>query len=129
MAGKQRKKRKSKRSGVPRKGTYKTATLPKGYEPISGFAPSWDFQQEPLLEGVVVSFGEVASKFKKGEMQRNCIIETKDGEQLTVWESATLTSLFDDFAEGESVAIAFTGYGPITKAGRKPAKLFSIGYK
>lgn len=128
MAGKQ-KKRKSKRSNVPKKGTYKTAVLPSGYKSISGFAPSWDFQKEPLLEGKIVSFGEVASKFKKGEMQRNVIIETKDGEQLTVWESATLTALFDEFAEGEGVAIAFTGYGPITKAGRKPAKLFSLGYK
>lgn len=128
MAAKPRKKRAKKRGSVPRKGSYKTATLPKGYEAISGFAPSWDFQKDPLLEGVVVSFSEAPSKFKKGEVQRNCIIETKEGEQLTIWESATLKSLFEEFEEGESVAIAFMGYGPIVK-GKSPAKLFSIGYK
>ena len=117
-----------KATRAPRKGSYKTASLPKGYEAITGFAPTWDFQAEPLLEGVVVSFGEVASQFDKGEMQRNCVIEQKDGSQVTVWESATLLALFENFAEDESVAIAFMGYGK-PKKNQSPTKLFALGYK
>lgn len=125
------KKKTTKRAGTRK--AVKTAQLPKGYEPITAFAPSWQYEEEPLLEGTIKSFGEHTVIRGKGrnareETQRTCIVERKDGTVVTVWESATLRGLFDECEEGEQIAIAFQGLG-VAKPGQNPPKLFAVGYK
>ena len=123
---------KKKAAKKTRGKAQKTAQLPSGFDAIAGFAPSWQYGEEPLIVGKIVGFGEVEQTRKKGKKLetvevRICTIEKKDGGgMVTVWESATLKPLFDDFAEGETVAIAYQGLG-VAKAGQNAPKLFAIG--
>lgn len=106
--------------------------LPKGFKAISGLGSTWDFEKEPCIEGKIVTFGEVQSRYKdpetkKFKMQKNCTIELKDKSTRTVWESAALRSLFDQ-KEGAQVAIVFLGRKKLE--GRKePMKNFLVGVK
>lgn len=104
------------------------AQLPEGYTAIGGMAKTWDYQAEPLLEGTIVSFSEAEVKRgKKTETVPLCIVERQDGSRVTVWKSATLSPLFEEFEEGTQIAIAYQGLGT-AKKGQNPPKLFALGY-
>src|SRR5256885_2277436 len=108
---------------MARKASKKFATLPTGYKPIErgGFAASWDFRKQPLIEGVFNGFRTIEQG--KGRQKREVKVTEIDGR--TVWESAALRPLFD-LKKGTRVAIAFTGFKKIP--GRtQPMKLFEIG--
>lgn len=111
----------------------KSAGVPKGMKPISGgYAKSWDVDAMPEIHGTA---GEIKTvkltqkrKGKVEEVERRCVeVKNKaDGERYTVWESATLTNLFDALAEageGTVIWIRYTGLG-VAKKGQNPPKLF-----
>lgn len=121
--------------GVPKSGKRKSIVieLPKGFRAISGggdFAPTWDYMREKSITGVVQSFGEVPSRFKKGEVQRNLVIKTADGER-TIWESAGTRPFFDKankVKKGTAIVCTFTGLLKI-KGRKEPMKQFLCGIK
>lgn len=105
--------------------------IPEGFEQIGGsYAPTW----APEIGDSIV--GEVTGNVKEVEMKqgrkvttRNVVeFTTKDGERLSVWESATLSAMFDQIRQhgpGETYWIRFDGLGK-KKAGQNPPKLFTV---
>jgi hypothetical protein len=105
-----------------------SANVPKGMRTLSSdYAPSWDPEKVPTLEG---AFGEVRTVPLKQDgkrVERRCSEMTlKDGKRVTVWESAGLKRLFDEASAGATVYIHFDGYGE-AKPGQNAPKLFTVG--
>jgi hypothetical protein len=115
------------------KATAKSATkkveLPKGFKAITGsgdFAPNWDFEKQPLIEGVLKAVRAVTqNKGKKDEREVNVYTITTKGGDLTVWESTALRAL-QDVKKGKRVAIAFQGFRKL-KGRPQPMKDFTVG--
>lgn len=108
--------------------------LPKGFKAVSsGFAPSWGYEEQPLLVGTILAFAESPGKYKdaktkKFNMQKNAVIEQADGRgSVTVWESAGTRALFD-LKKGALVAITFNGFKKI-KNRKEPMKDFTVATK
>lgn len=109
-------------------------TLPKGFKAVStGFAPSWRYEENPLLVGKILAFNEVESSYKdpttkKFKMQKNCVVEQDNGAgPVTVWESAGTRSLFE-LKKNTLVAITFNGLKNI-KGRKEPMKDFTVATK
>lgn len=105
-----------------------SGNVPKGMKALSGsFAPSWDPEKVPTLEG---SFGAIKTvPLKQGSktVDRRCVEFTaNDGERYTVWESAGLKTMFEEVEPGTGVYIHFDGYGE-AKKGQNAPKLFTVG--
>ncbi len=115
----------------------KQMQLPKGFKPISGFGGSWDFKKERQIIGKIVSINTVKSKkyfdtvigkngkkTKVPKEQRVCELQTDNGMR-SVWESASLSALFD-LKKGAKVCVIYLGTKKIP--GRdKPMKDFLVG--
>jgi hypothetical protein len=105
--------------------------LPSGYEAIAvgEFGQPWDFEQHPLLEGVVS--GDVrtveAGTGKNKRESRVVTIKSDDGALFDVWESAALRGFFEQIEDGVPVAIAFQGYRDIGRP--QPMKVFQAGIR
>jgi len=109
----------------------KTAQLPEGFQPIGSYAPSWNYAEEPLLQGVILEFSETIQTRQEGKKTKKVKVKTatiqrKNGSIVKVWESTTMRPLWENFEEGDAVAIAYQGLGQ-KKKGMNPAKLFAIG--
>lgn len=117
----------AKKAGRP----AKSVELPKGFRPITGggdFAQSWDYMKQKEITGKVISFGEVPSKYKKGETQKNMVVETSDGPR-TIWESAGTRPFFDPdnkVKKGTKIHCTFAGLLKI-KGRKEPMKQFLCG--
>lgn len=106
------------------------AGLPAGYKPITGggdFAPAWDYEAKPVLEGTLISSKSVhipaRGKIKASD-KKVYTIEQKDGKQVVVWESAGLRAL-SEVKKGARVAVAHLGIRKIS-GGRK-FREFAVG--
>lgn len=112
-----------------KKGTkgVKVGALPKGFKPITGGkGSSWAYRDEPTLSGTLLKFGEVPSKYKKGETQRFAEIKRDgDGATITVWESAGTRPLFE-LKKGKRIAVAYLGEKKI-KGRKQPMHDFAVG--
>lgn len=97
---------------------------PKGFVAIGTLAKSWEFRKHPILTGTIQSFGEVMSKFKRGEKQRNAIIQSDELGSVTVWESAGTRPLFS-LAEGTRVCVLYEGEQKI-KGRKLPMHAFQV---
>lgn len=122
---------KAAKSGAKRGRPPITVELPKGFRAITGggdFAPSWDYVKQREITGAVVKFGEVPSRFKKGETQKNLTVKTASGE-YTIWESAGTRPFFDPankVKKGTKIHCTFTGLLKI-KGRKEPMKQFLCG--
>ena len=76
------------------------------------FAPSIDWEKTSMIEGVILQRKIVET----GIGERNCIIVETNGEKVTIWESAGLSSLFQ-LPPGTRVRITNEGLklNPATK--------------
>jgi len=113
----------------------KTATavkkreLPKGYKAIGGFADSWDFEKNPVIEGIWGEVRDVTRTVKRGKKMvketTQVVAFTDDAIGIiNVWKSASLVALFDAAQEGDRVWIQFLGMGK-KKPGQNAPRLFS----
>ena len=93
--------------------------LPDGFTAIiaGDFGEVWEFEEEPLIEGIVV--GDVREvETGKGRNQRTSRVvnvKLESGRTLAVWCSAALEGFFDKLYDGAYVAIAFQGYRDVGK--------------
>jgi len=108
--------------------------LPKGFKAVhSGFAPSWQYESQPLLVGKILAFSETQSTYKdpatkKFKMQKNAVIEQLDGKgTVTVWESAGTRALFE-LKKNSLIAITFNGFRKV-KNRKEPMKDFTVATK
>lgn len=113
----------AKTPAKPAKQSNKWASvqLPDGYTAIvnGDYGQEWDFEEMPLLVGVVVGdIREVeAGKGRDKRMQRVIALKNEaDGITYTVWDSASLRGWFDVIEDGSEVAVAFQGYRDVGKA-------------
>jgi len=108
------------------------AKLPEGYEPIQGgsFGDTWDFTKRRNLEGVVKRLDSTTmDQGKKNEREQRVLeLETKEGERISVWESATLRDLFDAVTIGSQIALAYAGEKAV-KGRRQPMHNILAGIK
>lgn len=94
--------------------------LPEGYTAITNgdFGEPWDFENEPVLEGVIV--GEIreveTGKGRDKRMSKVATMQLEDGRAVTVWESAALRGWFERIYDGAQVSVAFQGYRDVGKA-------------
>lgn len=104
----------------------KPATLPKGFTAIGGFGVSFPDEHSKkgdAIQGQVTGYRE-GIKTQHG-ITANMTIESKDGTNYTVWESAGLAVLFEEDYTDVEVWIRFDGLG--RKKGKKnPPKLFTL---
>ncbi len=116
-----------------RKTAAKPAALPKGFTAIGGFGKTFPDLNDPkkstdtkpgeAITGVVTGYRENI-KTQHGTTS-NMSIETKDGENFTVWESAGLAILFEEDYTDVEIWLRFDGLG--RKKGKKnPPKLFTL---
>lgn len=102
--------------------------LPDGYTAIASgdFGEEWDYENVPLLEGVVE--GEAreveVGKGRDKKMTRVINVATSSGT-YAVWESAALRQFFDKVYDGAEVAVAFQGYKDTGRP--QPMKVFVAG--
>ena len=112
-----------------KKTKAKVTTLPKGFEPISGFGISWpndDIKKGAMLVGAIIEYDEVdVKRGGKTETVQNLKLETKEGEVFTLWKSAGLRPLFE-YEEGTKVAVIFDGMGK-AKRGQNAPRLYRLG--
>jgi hypothetical protein len=106
------------------KAKVKTISLPAGYKALERH-PSWDFEKNPVIEGVR---GKTFTKTGKYGKQRYCTIDDATLSLVTVWESGMLSDFFDQTSENDSVRIEYLGLGQ-AKKDQKPPRLFSVGVK
>ena len=108
----------------------KPATLPKGFQPIGGFATSWPNEETKIgdaIQGIVSGYDEIPVKRgKKTENVELLRLEGNDGRDYTVWRSSGLAALFDEDYTDVEVYIQYNGLGK-KKPGQNPPKLFTIG--
>jgi hypothetical protein len=104
--------------------------LPAGFKAITAggdYAPSWEFERTPVIEGVLKSV-RVWRKPKKGKEPardvRIATVATKNGD-LSVWESAGLRALFT-VKKGKRVALVYKGKRRI-KGRTQPMRDFQVG--
>jgi len=111
------------------------AVLPKGFTSIGGFGQSWpqeETKKGEAVQGTVIEYDSIKVVRKRGgknvtETVHNLKLETKDGTVITLWESATLKSLFaEDYTDVE-IWVRYDGLGK-KKRGQNPAKLFTLAY-
>lgn len=102
----------------------KAASLPEGYKALERH-PNWDFEKNPVINGVR---GKGFSKTGKFGKQRYCTVNDDTLGTVTVWESGMLSDFFDQTNEGDSVRIEFRGFGP-AKKGQKAPRLFNVAVK
>jgi hypothetical protein len=117
----------AKAKAVARKAGPKNE-LPKGFKAITSgdFAPSWDFEKQPVIEGVLKEKRTITQNKGKKDEREVAIwtIATKSGD-VAVWESYSLKALHD-VKKGKRVAVVFNGYRPI-KGRKQPMKDFTVG--
>ena len=111
--------------------------LPKGFTPVSGSSNSWPGEKPVkghFIQGTILEYEtvKVNRDGKKTDVEL-CRIEVSKAKnkklvcsEVTVWESAGLTGLFDEDCTECEVYIEFTGLGK-KKAGQNQAKLYDIG--
>lgn len=118
-----------------RKKSPVQAALPKGFTSIGGFGKSWpdeDTKKGAAVQGLVIEYDSIKVTRKRGgrnvtETVNNLKLETTDGTVITLWESATLKSLFaEDYTDIE-IWVRYDGLGK-KKHGQNPAKLFTLAY-
>jgi hypothetical protein len=108
--------------------------LPAGFKAIARRGGSWpqqDAKPGEVLEGKLVKFDEVQSKYKnkktkKFEMQKTAIVETKSGN-VTIYENAALSGVFD-VKPGRQIYIQYLGSRKV-KGYSKPFRDFIVGWK
>lgn len=124
MATKAKATRKPSASSIAKSSS---ANVPKGMKALSGsFAPTWDPEKVPELNGTFGTIKEVPLKQGNKTVERRCTeFTTKDGDRYTVWESAGLKVMFDEVEPGTGVYIRFDGYGQ-AKKGQNAPKLFTV---
>jgi hypothetical protein len=105
-----------------------SGNVPKGMKALSGsFAPSWDCEKVPTLEGTFGPIKSVPIKQGSKTVERRCVeFTTNSGDRYTVWESAGLKTMFEEVESGTGVYIHFDGYGE-AKKGQNAPKLFTVG--
>lgn len=123
----------AKSKAVSRKSKSKASskisrTLPDGYKALNSRAPAWKHEEEPVLIGERVRVHTITldKGTKKEREQRIMTVDSADLGQVAVFESAALTSLFDESEDGQGVFIEFTGMGT-AKKGQNAPKLFNTG--
>lgn len=102
--------------------------LPSGFTAIEGYAPKWDHEAEPVLQGTwgkVRDVEVIRGRGKKAESDtaQVCDVTKEDGHAVAVWNSAGLKQLFETAEEGQEVYIEFLGMGE-AKKGQNAPKLF-----
>ncbi len=119
----------AKKGAAPKRETHR-AQLPEGFEAIEGsFAPSWDFDEMPVIQGEVTRLEYVETGVGRDRRTvRVMDIKTPSGERFAVWESAGLRPLFDRAGKGAIVAAAYTGEVEV-KGRKQPMHGFQVGIK
>lgn len=109
--------------------------LPAGFEAIQtggNFAPTWDMKKNPVIQGVVVGIKELKKGGKIKNDTRILTIKQANGEEVSVWESASIRAVFDTAQEHGvnkcEVAFAYAGEKKI-KGQRNPMHDISGGIK
>lgn len=104
--------------------------LPAGYERVQSgdFAAAHDFKKWPVLEGEVLNTKELTQGKGKDKRQVRLAIVHRGDIPVTLWESAALSSFFDQVKVGDRVYVRFDGF--IKLRGRKqPMKAFTSAIK
>lgn len=106
--------------------------MPKGFVAISGGSgDSVDWKKGKVVTGVVKEIKTITIPAKKkGEKPKDTRlmrVETKEGD-VTVWEKAALTGLFDKAKRGKQVYIEHLGMGK-AKPGQSKPNLFLAAMK
>jgi hypothetical protein len=88
--------------------------IPAGYKvcPTAGSTSAVDWDKTPVVEGTVIEIKDVTvtdKKTKKKNDTRLMVVETKEGEEVAVWEKFQLETLFNSVEAGDKVYIAHTG--------------------
>jgi hypothetical protein len=132
------KKKASKKATRGRKQAAKPSpvVIPKGFKPTSNtFAPTWDpANNKDHPTEIIGTWGKERDvEVRRGRgVQKNRVcnitVEDDNGDEKmwSVWHSATLTGLFDEAKEGDTVYIRFDGLGT-AKRGQHPPKLYTTG--
>jgi len=102
-----------------------TKTVMKAQQPLPGFKrvsggsfpPTLDFKVGIPVVGAVESFRTVSQKFGKDVRDTRIISILTEAGLRSVWESASLTGLFDEAKVGDEVWILYTG--DVSIKGRK----------
>lgn len=124
MKAKANRNRKPSASSIARSSS---ANVPKGMKALSGsFAPSWDPEKVPELQGTFGDIKEVPLKQGNKTVERRCVeFTTEKGDRYTVWESAGLKQMFESVDPGTGVYIRYDGLG-VAKKGQNAPKLFTV---
>ncbi len=108
----------------------KAVDVPQGYSvKVTAELPDpWDYTKQTELSGTVQAIQTVKITSKDGtRTTRVAHIANKDGV-IGLWESATLTPLFDALKDGDDVFVRYEGLGE-AKSGRSAPKLFTAAIK
>lgn len=108
------------------------SAIPEGFETIGGsYAPTWKPENpgDCIVGEVTTGIREVKMKIGRKETTRRVVeLTNAEGVAHAVWESATLSGMFDDIAAegpGATYWIRFDGLGK-KKQGQHPPKLFTV---
>ena len=118
-------------AAAPDNRKYAKVQLAEGYTAVSSdYAEKWDYENHPLLTGVVV--GDVreieSGKGKNARLFKVVTVREEDtGELFDVYESASLTNFFALVEDGSKVSIAFQGHRDTGK--QSPLKVFVAGIR
>lgn len=115
---------------MARSKAAKPVVVPEGYRIVvtAELPDPWDFSKNPVLEGTVQSIQLVKITDNRGVRNtRVAHVTNKDGT-FGLWESATLTPMFDAMEQGDDIHVHYEGVGE-AKPGKNPAKLFTGGIK
>jgi hypothetical protein len=132
MAAKKKASKKTAKKSAKSSDKDHAVVIPAGFKPTSGsYAPTWDpannSEHPSELIGVWGKEREVEVRRGRGvQKNRVCSVTTEDEQVWSVWCSATLTGLFDEAKEGDTVYMRFDGLGK-AKRGQHPPKLFTTG--
>lgn len=115
---------------MARAKTVKKVELPDGFVALPGFSQKWDYEANPILEGI---WGQVRTiqvvRGRKTEEAHVVDVQQDDGVSVAVWESAGLKPAFAQLEEGTRVRITYLGEGAIRKKGQNPPRLYSVSYE
>jgi hypothetical protein len=110
--------------------------VPAGFKQLGGgYADSWNPEPGDVLIGSVT--GEIRSlEVKRGRKTVTTrvmeVTEDETGKRYSVWDSATLSPLFDELQGydggpvGTGIYIKFDGLGKSKGKGMNPPKLFTV---